>query len=340
MRVLYVEDDDNLAFAVEKMLSQAGHICDRARTGAGAVKLGQEHQYDVILLDVMLPDIDGYEVLRQLQEVGVETPVLIQSGLVERDRSMDGLGFGVDDYLIKPFNRDELISQVEKAAARGGRATPAETIDSLPDVLAIGPPPADSSAPEPQVIHLPAAEPPAPEPPVTEPPAPDLPAPEPLDLEPPAPEPPVTDRPVPDLPEPEPPEPDLPLAEQPIKGEMEIPAPEADVPAADTSPPPASAVSDVSGSPAAAPPAPDAPAADGPPLPSACPELPARIVGSDSELPIDCTIVSLSSGGAVLDVYDETVDCPDVFMLAVVGDKSYRCESCWRHAGKIGVKFA
>ena len=92
--------------------------------------------------------------------------------------------------------------------------------------------------------------------------------------------------------------------------------------------------------PTAAPPTPDAPAADGPPLPSACPELPARIVGSDSEQPIDCTIVSLSSGGAVLDVYDETVDCPDVFMLAVVGDKSYRCESCWRHAGKIGVKFA
>ena len=227
MRVLYVEDDDNLAFAVEKMLSQAGHVCDRARSGTGAVKLGQEHQYDVILLDVMLPDIDGYEVLRQLQEVGVETPVLIQSGLVERDRSMDGLGFGVDDYLIKPFNRDELISQVEKAAGRGGRATPAETIDSLPDVLAIGPPPAEPSDPEPQVIQLPAPEPPAPEPPVTEPPAPDLPAPEPLELEPPAPEPPA----------PEPPELNRPPAEQPIDGGMEIPAPATDVPAADTSPP-------------------------------------------------------------------------------------------------------
>jgi len=335
MRVLYVEDDDNLAFAVEKMLSQAGHVCDRARSGAGAVKLGQEDEYDVILLDVMLPDIDGYEVLRQLQEVGVETPVLIQSGLVERDRSMDGLGFGVDDYLIKPFNRDELLSQVEKAAARGERATPAATLDSLPEILAIGPPPADSSAPEPQVIQLPAPEPQMPEPPVPEPPGtdlpvPDLPAPEPLDLEPPAPEPPV----------PEPLDLDLAPTEQPMDGETEIPTPTTDVPAVDTSPPADSAASQLSDDPAAEPPAPDASAAQGPPLPSACPELPARIVGSDSEQPIDCTIVSLSSGGAVLDVYDETVDCPDVFMLAVVGDKSYRCESCWRHAGKIGVKFA
>ena len=85
MRILYVEDDDNRAFAVERMLRQDGHLCDRVRSGAGAVKLGQTNDYDVILLDVMLPDIDGYDVIRLLQGAGVDTPVLIQSGLVERD---------------------------------------------------------------------------------------------------------------------------------------------------------------------------------------------------------------------------------------------------------------
>ena len=116
------------------MLRQDGHLCDRVRSGAGAVKLGQANDYDVILLDVMLPDIDGYEVIRLLQGAGVDTPVLIQSGLVERDKAMDGLGFGVDDYLIKPFNRDELISQVRRAAARSGRLPP--SADDLPAVLA------------------------------------------------------------------------------------------------------------------------------------------------------------------------------------------------------------
>ena len=263
MRVLYVEDDDNLAFAVEQMLRQEGHACDRARSGVGAIKLGQEHAYDVILLDVMLPDIDGYEVLRQLQELGVETPVLIQSGLVERDRAMDGLGFGVDDYLIKPFNRDELIRRVEQAATRSGRPASPDVIKAQP----VPDPPqvADAAAP-PDVIALPPAAPAK-------------------------------------APEPPPPQ----------------EAPTFDVPAA----------------PAVA----QAPATEAPPLPNDCPALSARIVAASSQSVIDCTIVTVASGGAVLDVYNETVECPDEFLLAVTGDKSYRCESCWRHGGKLGVKF-
>ncbi len=276
MRVLYVEDDDNLAFAVERMLRQEGFDCDRARSGVGAVKLGQEHPYDVIVLDVMLPDIDGYEVLRQLQENGVETPILIQSGLVERDQMMDGLGFGVDDYLIKPFNRDELIRRVQQAATRSGRPS---------DVSVIAAKPVDPG----EAIALP-------------PPAPALPPP------PPAAEPaPIADPPPPDI---------AAVAPQPAGPAESAPTERpAEMPAA-----------------AAAP-------GDTAPLPNSLPELPARIVAASSDSVIDCTIVTVASGGAVLDLYNETVDCPDEFLLAVTGDKSYRCESCWRHGGKLGVKF-
>lgn len=273
MRVLYVEDDDNLAFAVEQMLRQEGHDCDRARSGVGAVKLGREQGYDVIVLDVMLPDIDGYEVLRQLQDAGVQTPVLIQSGLVERDRAMDGLGFGVDDYLIKPFNRDELIRRVEQAATRSG--APAST-----DVIAAKP-----VTDVPDVVHLPARE---------APPPPNAAAPPPAAAEPPvAPPEPAT---ASALPDPQPSAPPPPTNDGPSNGA-------------------------------------------GPPMPNSCPALSARIVAASSDAVIDCTIVTVASGGAVLDVYNETVECPDEFLLAVTGDRSYRCESCWRHGGKLGVKF-
>ena len=122
MRVLYVEDDETLAKTVERMLELEGHSCDRARTGREAVLLGQANEYDVILLDIMLPDFDGYEAVRRLQEKGVRTPLLIQSGLVERQNAQAGAGFGVDDYLIKPFNRGELIKALDQAVARAAKA--------------------------------------------------------------------------------------------------------------------------------------------------------------------------------------------------------------------------
>lgn len=122
MRVLYVEDDEPLAKTVEHMLELEGHECDRARTGRDAVRLGQAKKYDVILLDIMLPDIDGYEVVQRLQEKGISTPFLIQSGLVERENARDGLGFGVENYLIKPFNREELIKRLEQAVSRAAKS--------------------------------------------------------------------------------------------------------------------------------------------------------------------------------------------------------------------------
>ncbi len=197
MRILYVEDDDALAVAIERMLAQAAHSCDRVSTGRDAVTLGQANDYDLILLDVMLPDFDGYEVLRRLRSAGVRTPFLIQSGLVERDKAMAGQGFGVEDFLIKPFNRDELIRGVERVAARRQAAEPVRSNGTAAEIINDG----DGSA-------------------------------------------------------------------------------------------------------------------------------------------IRCTIVSVTSSGAVVELRDETARCADTFMLVVPGDKGYRCEACWQHGGKIGVAFA
>ena len=113
MRVLQVEDDPAAAQAVEQMMGARGYACQTTAYGAEAVALAVENDYDLILLDIMLPDIDGYEVLRQLQAAGVHTPVLIQSGMIDRDEMEKGVGFGVEDYLIKPFSRNELQDDAE-----------------------------------------------------------------------------------------------------------------------------------------------------------------------------------------------------------------------------------
>lgn len=126
MQVLYVEDDIAMARIVERMLQDAGYHCDTTGLGKRAVALGQQNKYDLILLDVMLPDIDGYEVIQSLRDAGVETPFLIQSGLLDRNRVTDGLGFGVADFLIKPFNKSELLERIETVIARSNKAaTPA-----------------------------------------------------------------------------------------------------------------------------------------------------------------------------------------------------------------------
>ena len=115
MRVLQVEDDPTAAQAVEKMLKSKGYACETTAYGELAVELASQNDYDIILLDIMLPDIDGYEVLRRLQAAQVHTPVLIQSGIIGRDELEKGAGFGVDDYLVKPFTRSELAERIETA---------------------------------------------------------------------------------------------------------------------------------------------------------------------------------------------------------------------------------
>ncbi len=125
MRVLQVEDDPTAAQAVEKMLKSKGYACETTAYGELAVELATQNDYDIILLDIMLPDIDGYEVLRRLQAAQVHTPVLIQSGIIGRDELEKGAGFGVDDYLVKPFTRSELAERIETALQRPSDTEPA-----------------------------------------------------------------------------------------------------------------------------------------------------------------------------------------------------------------------
>ena len=108
MRVLLVEDDAATAASIELMLRKESFICDTTDLGEDGLEIGKLYDYDIIILDLMLPDIDGYEVLRRLRAARVRTPILILSGLSELDHKIKGLGFGADDFLTKPFDRDEL----------------------------------------------------------------------------------------------------------------------------------------------------------------------------------------------------------------------------------------
>ena len=124
MQVLYVEDNPSEAQVVEAMLHSEGHSCHTMDSGRQAVALAKRNDYDLIILDIMLPDIDGYEVIEQMWTASVVTPFLIQSGLVDRDERLDGLGFGVKDYLVKPFSKNELIECMESVLFRSKQTIP------------------------------------------------------------------------------------------------------------------------------------------------------------------------------------------------------------------------
>ncbi|WP_421708947.1 response regulator transcription factor CtrA [Algihabitans sp.] len=118
MRVLLVEDDTATAQSIEMMLRSEGYVCDVTDMGEDGLEIGKLYDYDIIVLDVMLPDIDGYEVLRRLRSARVNTPILILSGLTALDEKIKGLGFGADDYLTKPFDKRELIARIQAIVRR------------------------------------------------------------------------------------------------------------------------------------------------------------------------------------------------------------------------------
>jgi len=118
MRVLLIEDDAVTARSIELALAAEGIICDTAEVGEEGIEIGKIYDYDLILLDLMLPDIDGYEVLLRLRSAKVKTPILILSGLTSVDQKIKSLGFGADDYLTKPFNRGELIARIHAIVRR------------------------------------------------------------------------------------------------------------------------------------------------------------------------------------------------------------------------------
>ena len=118
MRVLLVEDDPSTAKAIELSLASEGIICDTAELGEEGLEIGKMYDYDIIILDLMLPDIDGYEVLRRFRAAKINTPILILSGLSGPDQKIKGLGYGADDYLTKPFNKGELIARIQAVVRR------------------------------------------------------------------------------------------------------------------------------------------------------------------------------------------------------------------------------
>ncbi|MZR30187.1 response regulator transcription factor CtrA [Sneathiella litorea] len=118
MRVLLIEDDSSMARGIELMLSAEGLNVYTTDLGEEGVDLGKLYDYDIIILDLGLPDMSGYDVLKKLRTAKVGTPILILSGMSEPDDKVKGLGFGADDYLTKPFNKDELVARIHAIVRR------------------------------------------------------------------------------------------------------------------------------------------------------------------------------------------------------------------------------
>ena len=113
MRVLLVEDDYAVSQSIETMLKKESMVVDSTDLGEDGLDIAKLYDYDIIILDLMLPDMNGYEVLKSLRNSKVNTPVLILSGLSEPDKKVKGLGYGADDYLTKPFDKAELLARIQ-----------------------------------------------------------------------------------------------------------------------------------------------------------------------------------------------------------------------------------
>ncbi len=118
MRVLLVEDDPTTSRSIEMMLTSANLNVYATDLGEEGIDLAKLYDYDIILLDLNLPDMHGLEVLRQLRVARIETPILILSGTDDSESKLKGFGFGADDYLTKPFNRDELVARIHAIVRR------------------------------------------------------------------------------------------------------------------------------------------------------------------------------------------------------------------------------
>lgn len=118
MRVLLVEDDKPTVQTIEMMLKSEGYVVDSTDLGEEGLEIGKLYDYDIIILDLGLPDMDGYDVLKKLRASKVETPILILSGFAELDSKLKGLGFGADDYLTKPFDKRELMARLQAIVRR------------------------------------------------------------------------------------------------------------------------------------------------------------------------------------------------------------------------------
>ena len=120
MNILIAEDNASLVETLRELFTREGHIIDAVADGRSAVDYAVQFSYDVILLDVMLPELDGFEVIRQLRAQHVSTPTLMLTARASTNDKIEGLNAGADDYLTKPFNVYELLARVNALTRRRG----------------------------------------------------------------------------------------------------------------------------------------------------------------------------------------------------------------------------
>src|SRR5258705_13983448 len=118
MRVLLIEDDSAVAQSIELMLKSESFNIYTTDLGEEGVDLGKLYDYDIILLDLQLPDMSGFDVLKSLRLARVRTPVLILSGNSVVEAKVKAFGFGADDYMTKPFHKDELVARIHAVVRR------------------------------------------------------------------------------------------------------------------------------------------------------------------------------------------------------------------------------
>ena len=118
MRVLLIEDDAPTAKSIELMLNAEGFNVYTTDLGEEGLDLAKLYDYDILLLDLNLPDMHGYDVLKKLRLAKISTPTLILSGSAETESKVRGFGFGADDYVTKPFHREELVARIQAVVRR------------------------------------------------------------------------------------------------------------------------------------------------------------------------------------------------------------------------------
>jgi two-component system cell cycle response regulator CtrA len=132
MRVLIIEDDEATAKSIEYAITSEGILCDSTDSGQDGYDMAKLYDYDIIILDMLLPDVNGFEVLRKLRAGNINTPVLILSSLTGSEDKIKGLGIGADDYVAKPFNKNEIIERVRAIVRRSkGFSNPSIKIGRL-----------------------------------------------------------------------------------------------------------------------------------------------------------------------------------------------------------------
>ena len=118
MRILLVEDDRTIARGISFVLQQARMVVDTAETGAEALELAKLYDYDAIIMDVMLPDAEGFDIVRRIRAGKNVAPILMLSGQTKAEHKIKGLNAGADDYLAKPFDQNELVARLQAIVRR------------------------------------------------------------------------------------------------------------------------------------------------------------------------------------------------------------------------------